>query len=332
MGFRGCSLTVLIGSAVLVSGCGQSGGAWTVPHNAPVPQNAMTLAKVHQASKSWMKADASGSDLLYVALRYDNEVDAFSFPGGQLVGKLTGLSNPSALCSDSRGNIWVAEDHEYSSFTMLEYAHAGTSPIATVSGSNGAAEGCSVDARTENLAVATDYYYRQGYVDVFKGGQGTPTVYYPDIWFPNSITYDKRGDLFVAGTLHVYSAGTDWLPKGGSAMSDFKLNPHTYPHTGIAWDGHYLVEIAHPNLIHRYVIKPKHGKGVPAFTLDVPSIFAFTIYTSTLVASDYLSNVYFFAYPEGGAPTTTLSDLDGPTGVAVSGAPSPRSRATRRTR
>jgi hypothetical protein len=303
--------------AAMLTGCGGS--------QPPIGPGAMpqtsALAAHGDRGKSWMLPKARGGELLYVTLPYGNEVDIFTFPQAKLVGTLTGLAFPLIVCSDKSGNVWVGDDQYSGSFTLEEFAHGGTSPIATLSGSNGTAEACAIDPTTGNLAVATDYYYERGDVDVYTDARGTPTIYTSDIYLPNSVTYDNVGDLFVAGNRNVYTAATDWLPKGASAISDFKLTPHIRPHTGIAWDGHDLLEIAYPDMIERYAVIGQKGEGIGSLTLDEPSVWAFVIRKSTLIASDASSNVYFFAYPSGGSPTYTIGGLDKPTGVAVSLAP-----------
>src|SRR6202042_651602 len=103
--------------------------------------------------KSWMKPGTSGGDLVYIS-SYANAVYVYSYPAGPLVGTLTGFNNPIGLCSDAKGNVWVTNA---SGGNIVEYAHGGTSPIATLQDSGQTPEDCAVDPTTGNLAVADLY-------------------------------------------------------------------------------------------------------------------------------------------------------------------------------
>jgi hypothetical protein len=79
--------------------------------------------------RSWMKPAAKGGALLYVTdATYD--VYAYSWPKVQPVGTLTGFNGPSGACTDKHGDLFVV--NTYAS-QVIEYAHGGTTPIATVS-------------------------------------------------------------------------------------------------------------------------------------------------------------------------------------------------------
>lgn len=286
---------------------------------------------VHRVSGSWMKRGSSGDTLLYVGLFFSGEVNVYTFPGGALVGQLA-VAFPDGMCSDSSGNIWIAEDNGSYASTLEEFPHAGSSPIRTVSETDGYAGACSVDATTGDLAVASQYNYTVGYASIYTPDSGTPERYtLREVSYPNSAGYDSKGDLFIVGN-EIYAAATEWLPKGASAFATYKLKkPHTYPHTGIAVNGKELTAIAHPWLIHRYTIGRHRAKYIGSMTLDGTSakLNAFCIYGSTLVVSSISDgNVYFFSYPAGGYPTYTISGLQSPMGVAISVEPS-RSRKHR---
>ena len=72
---------------------------------------------------------AAAGPLLYVSDIGAEDVDVFSYPGGKQVGKLTGFSEPAGLCTDRKGDVFVVDS---GSDRILEYAHGGTSPIATL--------------------------------------------------------------------------------------------------------------------------------------------------------------------------------------------------------
>lgn len=58
---------------------------------------------------------------------------------------------PMGLCSDVSGKVWIVSDS--ASPVIIEYAHGGTTPIATLSDPDGQPEGCAVDPSTEILPL-----------------------------------------------------------------------------------------------------------------------------------------------------------------------------------
>ena len=105
-----------------------------------------------------------------------------SFPKGDLVGTLTGFSVPSGECVDESGDVFVADG---GADTIREYAHGGTTPIATLN-DPGEPYGCSVDPTTGNLAVTNG----SDSVAIYPSAQGTPTLYSdPSIYESVSYTH-----------------------------------------------------------------------------------------------------------------------------------------------
>ena len=104
---------------------------------------------------------------------------------GTLVGSLStyGL----AVCSDSAGNVFIVSNSE-----IEEYAHGGTSPIATLSLSGDQGSGCSVSPLNGDLAVV--YKGDGSDVAVFPDSGGTPALYRSGI---DSLFcgYDGNGNL-----------------------------------------------------------------------------------------------------------------------------------------
>ena len=86
---------------------------------------------------------------------------------------ITGLSGPDGICSDKKGDIWVANNL---AADVVEYKHGGTSPKATLSDPNVYPVGCSVDPMTGNLAVTNIFTTSggQGSVAVYAGAAGRP--------------------------------------------------------------------------------------------------------------------------------------------------------------
>jgi hypothetical protein len=155
------------------------------------------------ASDSWMRPEAkASSSLLYVSNA--SNVTVYQYNNGQditLVGTLTGFNSPQGLCTDRRGDVWVSD---YGSRTMYEFAHGGTTPIATITVNGGFPFACAVDP-TGKLAVSYWYpnahFYNYAAVVVYPPGSTNGTSYGPPRGFYRSyfLTYDNDGNLFTNG-------------------------------------------------------------------------------------------------------------------------------------
>jgi hypothetical protein len=157
-----------------------------------------------------------------------------SYPQGQLVGKvdLPDEFHSQGICSDSQGDIFVpiAFDAE-----VVEYAHGGTQPTATLKDPGGWPSSCSVDPTTGNLAVTNpNYTYEQdSNVAVYADAQGDPTYYSGSGILPMDCGYDNQGNLFVGGE------GFAELPRGAENFTNITL-PHGIGGGQIQWDGKYI--------------------------------------------------------------------------------------------
>jgi hypothetical protein len=320
----------LCGVAMLLTACGGGQPSLGPPAGA-IPQ---ARAIVTNRVGSWVSPEAERGDLLYVLFRYYGskgyvgEAEIYTFPGARLVGKLTGFSDPHNICSDANGNVWIM-DYGGSDYltTLHEFAHGSTEEIATLSDPDGTAQACAVDPTTGNLAVANLRSYGDygANVLVYPNAQEPPTEYGTvTVDWPRSATYDDAGDLFVAGQVGVYGAAANELKKGSSAFQLFKPKPFGRPHIGAEWGDGYLTDIHRPYLINRYRIKNGDGFYVGSMTLDVSYIRYFLVHDRYLVASDGSSSVYFFKYPSGGNPITTIGSLYNPGGIALSVRPAHR--------
>jgi hypothetical protein len=214
-------------AVAMLAGCGGS----QPPTGTPGAMQQSAAQKGALQSHSRMALQAKHGDLLYVSDNLGNNVYVFSYPTGNVVGKLTGFGNPLGECVDTAGDIWIVNS---SPPEMVEYAHGGTSPIATLSDPGEEPSGCSVDPTTGNLAVANHY---PGNVAIYQQAKGTPTLYSdPNLTVYFYCTYDNAGDLFVDGNS---STVIPELPKGSSTFNDISLNESINPGS-MQWDGKYL--------------------------------------------------------------------------------------------
>ena len=207
----------------LLAGCGGS----QPPISAPgaMPQNS-AIATHAEHGKSWMLPEAKNEDLIYV-MNGCGGTCILSYPKGKLVGELTGVYG-NADCSDSKGNVFISGGTE-----VVEFAHGGTTPIATYSIAYYPATGCSVDPESGSLAVVNE-----GWVSVFPPGSQNATSY--DTHIEASFCgYDNAGNLFVDGFDGPNSALSE-LPKGASAFEKLTLDQSVGAPGQVQWDGQYL--------------------------------------------------------------------------------------------
>ncbi len=314
-------------AVAMLADCGGSQQSIGAP--AAMPQGLHATTHVDR-SGSWMLPDAKKGELLYVGSYASNDVYVFTYPNGTLVGTLTGFSEPMGLCSDKHGNVWIANDigGDFGPGEMVEYAHGGTAPLATLSDPNATPAACSVDPTTGNLAVANGYSstYVNGALGIYTGAHGTPTFYPNPLLSPYAVSYDNQGDVFVVGHTGSFGfkSGMEWLPRGASAVEKFGFKPHLSP-AGVFWDD-MLLAVLGPDKglgIYRYQVLSHRGKQVGSpIHLDA-GFNQFWRQGSALVGSTpfYNGAVICFHYPAGGSPFKTINVPDTPWGVTISVAP-----------
>jgi hypothetical protein len=276
--------------------------------------------------KSWIAPDAKKKDLLYISDQGAGAVYVYSYPKStgkkypKLEGTLTGFDIPQGDCADKAGNVWITNQVPPE---IIEYAHGGTSPIATLSDS-GYPAGCSVDPTTGNLAVTNTCSYPScgtGSVAIYVDAMGTPTLYTdPDITSYFFDSYDNKGNLFVDGINNGPFQFAE-LPSGSGTFTNISLNESIGYPGGVQWVGTYVaVENQDTDVIYQFTISGSGGTEIGSTTLsgtcDVPT---FWIKGKTVVAPDEC-NIFvgLWNYPAGGAPTKTLNDFSQPVGAVLS--------------
>jgi DNA-binding beta-propeller fold protein YncE len=213
--------------ATLVGGCNALPVNSSLPGSTR-PPNGMTD---NRRAGSWMLPAAKSDKLVYVSDGGNGTVYVLSYSTHKLVGTLTGFHGPAGECVDEHGDVFITD---FSGRDIVEYAHGGTSPIATLVDSNGPA-GCSIDPSTGNLAVNNG----GGSVEVYAQASGTPTTYS----FSSSVdfhfcTFDKAGNLFVSGQQR-YDFLIVELAKGSSKLKSLKLDGISTAGS-LQWYGHFL--------------------------------------------------------------------------------------------
>lgn len=175
-------------------------------------------------------SDAKQQDLVYASDEQGQTVYVFSYATGQLVGTLGGFRNPTGECVDAAGDVFITNEMPPE---IVEYAHGEAVPIQTLSDPY-TPNGCAIDPKTGNLAVANFY----GNVAVYAHAQGTPVIYTDsDFTFFQFCAYDSTGNLFVT------DGGSSRLAELAATATSLRTIPidGTMAADSIAWDGRRLV-------------------------------------------------------------------------------------------
>ncbi|MBV8530047.1 MAG: hypothetical protein JO104_01920 [Candidatus Eremiobacteraeota bacterium] len=250
LGFRNyvvaaCAITIAL------SGCG------ALPFNVAqgkLAQGDVLLPHAMPAvTADGIDRQAARGDLLYVTGGCGGTC-VLSYPKGKAVGALP--VGGAGLCSDRRGNVFIATATASGNAVVYEYAHGGTSPKATLSLPGLLAEGCSVDPTTGNLAVT--YLCRNcdyGPVGIFQNAKGAPTSYQQAGIFLSYCGYDSKGNLFVDGSGSGGFALLE-LPAKAYILSPISVGQSITSAGEVQWDSTYLAieDLSHP-VIYQFAIK-----------------------------------------------------------------------------
>jgi hypothetical protein len=311
---RRTTLLILAAVATVLAGCkGAPGSALSAQST---PSGAVTR------TASWISPAAKNGDLLYISggSSSDSKVDIFTYPKGKAAGELTGLAYPSGMCVDQAQDVFVTELD--GPRDIVEYAHGGTTPIATLNDPDEFPIGCSVDPTTGNLAVANEIgTYGSGSVSIYLGATGSPQGPYSDsafheIWFCG---YDDLGNLFIDGVNGSDQFQFAELPKGSSSFTNISLNQRFHWPGGIQWDGTYVaVGDRQGGVI--YQTNGAGGKVVHMTHLTGVGILSqFFIDGKTVIAPNN-AKAMFYRYPRGGKAFKTFGVMSFPFGAVVSNA------------
>jgi hypothetical protein len=274
---------------------------------------------------SWMSPEAKHSKLLYVSSVLSNDVYAYAYSTQKLVGTLTGFKTPYGLCVDKAANVWIVND---GASQIVEYAHGGTVPIATLSDPGEYPEGCSVDPVTGNLAV-TNFYSGKGggSVSIYAGAQGTPQLYSdPAIVNYRFCGYDAKGNLFVDGANGSSAFALAELPKGSGTFTNISIGQKIGWPGGVQWDGKYIavgdtdtatiyridaagqvkgsLQLGGADYVNQFWIQSSAGKTGRRSA-------------SAIAPSQDGGAVEYYKYPAGGSPLTSIP-VSEPFGATVS--------------
>ena len=309
-------------------------GGLQPPSAPPVVPQSHGIATSLGRTESRMLPEAKREDLVYATTQGPDPVYVYNYRTGRLVGMLGGFQDAEGLCSDKNGNVFVADLRAQD---IVEYAHGGTTPIATLNDNGNNPNGCAVDARTGNLAVAGGAPFQTANVAIYLNASGTPIVY-PDpqeynLWW---CTYDSNSNLFISPWDLGAEGAIVELPAGSSNLRYIYLNQQVNPGGGIQWDGQHVVignpyekGNAGPSTLYQLAISGSSATVIKTITLyggkgkkdRNPRIGnEFWIWGTKVLDSTTIA-VGTWSYPAGGLPTQRINGPSG-MGLTLSVAPS----------
>ena len=268
---------------------------------------------------SWVLPEARSQNLLYVSGNAAY-VYIFSFPKGKLVGTLTGFQEVAGVCADAAGNVWVANSAD---FDLIEYAHGGTSPIATLSDYESYPFSCSVNRQNADLAVSNIFSIKQGEVGsivVYPSATGTPRLYtdskVPECYF---VAYGPEGKIYFDGT--GYGSNFEMARLYRGRFTPIVISGATITSPGSVQYAEGSLTIGGADSAGDAIIYRITDQGVVTGETTLAGRFSCTSYeiwkTYAICASGD-GNVPIYKYPAGGSPIETVGAFTNPFQVVIS--------------
>lgn len=138
------------------------------------------------------------NDLLYVSDPATGDIYVQTYPRNKYVEALTGFYPAPGMCSDNKGNVWVANP-TYAN--LVKFVHGGKKIVATLNDPGQYPVGCAINGNTGELAAVngTTASGGAGSVSIYAKARGVPTVI-PAFQHSAYDGYDNNGNLFVDGS------------------------------------------------------------------------------------------------------------------------------------
>ncbi len=267
--------------------------------------------------------------LLYVGDLGKSQVDVLTYPQGKPQFTLTGFGSVNGLCTDFNGDVYVSDGHDGK---LVEYDYKGTKPVRTLSDPGYYTQGCAIDPKTGDLAVAVQpMSSNPGGIAIFQRAKGKPHNYVGyDFFFPSSCSYDYRGNLFFDGSdVHgMFFFGE--LARRSKTLQRITLPQSIEVAGGVQFDGRNVVVDDQGagykgSTLYEFTISgstaTKTGTTPLGSSVDV---IGFELYGHRVIGPNIGSapNVMYWRYPRGGKPVKTLTGFTEPVVVVVSELPS----------
>jgi hypothetical protein len=267
--------------------------------------------------------------LIYVAGIYPNSVSVYSWHGGLL--KTLSLSySPRGLCTDTNGNLYVADAARSQ---IVEYASEGSQPIRNLKDPGQKPVACAVDPKTGNLAVTNSKTTSSGNgsVAIYLKAQGKAKLYTnPTLTSALSCGYDNKSNLFVDGDAGQPFPGNVWfgeLAAGQSSLLQIKVDGKIEEPGQVQWvDPYVTIGALFFNTIYRLAISGTTAKVEGTTKLKghevVDSWIQGTkVIGGTIIFTSVPGKVDVWNYPAGGKPIKAFGNAQFTNAVTVGVAP-----------
>jgi hypothetical protein len=298
-------------SAILLAACGSSVPPVAAPTSATRPLSNPRLP------------------LLYVGDLGKAQVDVLSYPEGKPQFTLTGFGSVNGLCTDLNGDVYVSDGHDGK---LVEYYYKGTKPVRTLSDPGYYTQGCAIDYKTGDLAVAIQpMSSNPGGVAIFRHAKGKPHNYVGyDFFFPSFCTYDYKGNLFFdGGDIHGMFFFAE-LARHSKTMQRVTLPQSIQVAGGVQFDGQNVVVDDQGagykgSTIYEFSISGSTATQTGTTPLDGSvDVIGFDLFNNRVIGPNIGSspNVMYWPYPKGGKSRKTLTGFTEPVVVVVSELPS----------
>jgi hypothetical protein len=305
------------GSAVLAVLAGCSGGSGY----AIAPLGSTNQSVGSERGRSWMEPNAGKGALLYISDASTNDVVVYHYPSGTEAGVLTGFNGPQGECLDKAGDVWIANT---GASNLLEYAHGGTAPMATLDDSGQYPVDCAVDKNNGTLAaaniIARTGRHRRGSLSIYPHATGSPTIVTSaHVYLMYALGYDYHDNLFVDGRNPNKQFQFGELAGGSGAIEPITLSGATINFPGGVQFAQGRVNVGDQGgaVIYQATETGTITGSTPlSGSLDCVDFF---IDGKTVICPDAGNgSVEFYNYPVGGSPVQIVTGLASPTGAAVS--------------
>ncbi len=181
-------------------------------------------------------AEAKSGDLLY-ASTIQGRVFAFAYPTGGIAStfQIQSAADVWGACADGSGNVYFTIEESATSSRIDEYAHGGTTPIASLRDDGYVAADCASDPSSGDLAVTSyDATSATSNVAIYRKARGKPARFSAAGLTAQYCAYDSQGNLFVDGNGKRQVAE---LPKGAGKFRTITLSAALVRPAGVQWDG-----------------------------------------------------------------------------------------------